>query len=241
MKVERLSRTVDGLETIYTACKTCVSDLPPSVIFEDVFDNIEPSKNTLINLVKKVIESGHHSVLEHYSFTFSINGISRACTHQLVRHRHMSFSQKSQRYVKETEQFEYVVPKSYEYKLVEKFGEHLSLEQRFNNLMKEIQYFYDEAIKCGVPPEDARFVLPNAATSSMVASLNLRELIHLANLRLCTNAQWEIRELVSKMCDLVIEKEPWLKEYLQPKCEALGYCNEIKCCGRKKKREEVIK
>ena len=96
---------------------------------------------------------------------------------------------------------------------------------------------YQEFVEAGIPAEDARFVLPNATASSMVASLNLRELIHLANLRLCTRAQYEIRTLVKLMCDELIKEEPWLKPYLVPKCERLGYCDEDKSCGRKGKLE----
>lgn len=98
--------------------------------------------------------------------------------------------------------------------------------------MDSVSNFYAKAIAAGVPAEDARFVLPNATTSSLVASLNLREMIHLANLRLCVNAQHEIRKLVDKMCALVVDREPWLEEYLVPKCEKNGYCDEIKSCGR---------
>ena len=86
--------------------------------------------------------------------------------------------------------------------------------------------------EAGIPAEDARAVLPNATSTSMVASLNLRELIHLANLRLCTRAQKEIRILVKRMCDELIKEEPWLKDYLVPKCERFGFCDEDKSCGR---------
>ena len=96
--------------------------------------------------------------------------------------------------------------------------------------------FYEKMIAQGIPAEDARFVLPNAATSSLVVSLNLREMIHLANIRLCTNAQQEIRMTVKKMCDAVIEKDSWLGEYLVPKCEVSGSCDEIRSCGRKPKK-----
>ena len=95
-----------------------------------------------------------------------------------------------------------------------------------------------EFIDAGIPAEDARFVMPNAAASSLVTSLNLRELIHLANLRLCTRAQYEIRTMVKMMCDELIKEEPWLKPYLIPKCERLGFCDEDKSCGRKPKLGE---
>ena len=99
--------------------------------------------------------------------------------------------------------------------------------------MNTISDLYLEFTQNGIPAEDARFILPNAAASSMVASLNLRELIHLANIRLCTRAQTEIRILVKKMCDTLTEEEPWLKKYLTPKCDKLGYCDEDKSCGRR--------
>ena len=98
--------------------------------------------------------------------------------------------------------------------------------------MGKISEFYTLLTESGIPAEDARFVLPNATSSSMVVSLNLRELIHIANLRLCTRAQDEIRLLVRLMCKELINEEPWLKPYLVPKCERLGYCDEDKSCGR---------
>ena len=181
----------------------------------------------MLSLVKKVLSSGHHSTVEHCQFTFAISGVSRACTHQLVRHRHMSFSQKSQRYVTEKGEFEYVTPKTIE---------NSDLNEEYKSMMKTISDFYAKMVEAGIPAEDARAVLPNAATSSLVVSLNLRELMHLAQLRLCTNAQLEIRTLVRRICDAVIKEEPWLKEYLVPKCEIKGYCDEIRGCGRKPQR-----
>ncbi len=216
--VHLVSEPTNHLKTIYLACRTCYSaDYPVNIWEKDV------SEEKMLSLVRKVMQSGHHSTIEHCQYTFTISGISRACTHQLVRHRHMSFSQKSQRYVVEKGQFEYITPST-----VVSVG----LEDEYDQLMSRLNDFYDRMIEKGIPAEDARFVLPNAATSSIVTSLNLRELIHIANLRLCVNAQHEIRKVVSKMCELVIEKEPWLAEYLVPKCERNQYCDEIKSCGR---------
>ena len=99
--------------------------------------------------------------------------------------------------------------------------------------------FYFQFIEAGIPAEDARAVLPNAAATSIVASLNLREMIHIANLRLCSRAQYEIRSMVKAMCDELIKSEPWLKPYLVPKCERYGFCDEDKSCGRKPKLEEI--
>ena len=224
--VNLLSFPNDCVKTIYTACRTCYSANYPVEIWKEADD-----REKMLSLIKKVLSSGHHSTIEHCQFVFAISGVSRACTHQLVRHRHMSFSQKSQRYVTEKEQFEYIKPKT-----VEKS----SLSADYDKMMEAISNFYGKMIEEGIPAEDARFVLPNAATSSMVVSLNLRELIHLANLRLCTNAQLEIRTLVKRMCEAVIEKEDWLKDYLVPQCIMKGYCDESRSCGRMPKKEVAL-
>ena len=223
--VNLISMPDDMLKTIYTACRTCYSADYPINIWDKSND-----REKMLKLVKNVLASGHHSTIEHCHLVFSISGVSRACTHQLVRHRHMSFSQKSQRYVTEKGEFEYITPPTIK-------GS--PLEAEYDEFMKKTAKYYSKLIANGIPAEDARFILPNAASSSLIASLNLRELIHLANLGLCTNAQLEIRMLTKKMCELVVEKEPWLKEYLVPKCEAIGYCNEHRSCGRVQKREKV--
>lgn len=216
--VHLINAPENPLKTIYLSCRTCYSAEYPNKIWEKDADC-----EKMLKLVKKVLQSGHHSTIEHCQYTFTISGVTRACTHQLVRHRHMSFSQKSQRYVTEQGQFEYITPPTIK---------NTKFQQEYDSLMSEISKFYDKMIIEGVPAEDARFVLPNATTSSLVTSLNLREMIHLANLRLCVNAQHEIRKLIKKMCGLVVEKEPWLGVYLVAKCEKNGYCDEIRSCGR---------
>lgn len=218
--VDLISKPADMLKTVYTACRTCYSADAPINIYNSTDD-----EEKMLKLIERVISSGHYSTIEHIQVSFAISNVSRACTHQLVRHRHMSFSQKSQRYVKEKGQFDYIIPPT-----IEKNPE---LKEKFEKFMGEISNIYTEFVDAGIPAEDARFVLPNAAASSMVASLNLREMIHLANLRLCTRAQYEIRTLVKSMCEVLIEQEPWLKQYLVPKCERLGFCDEDKSCGRK--------
>ena len=222
LEVKLISIPDNLLDVVYTACRTCYS--PDGAI--EIFDNITPDNEKKLNLIKRVISSGHYSTIEHIQLSFAINNVSRALTHQLVRHRHMSFSQKSQRYVKEKGEFDYITPLTIRH--------NAKLNEKFESLMTQIANTYQEFIEAGIKSEDARAILPNAAASSMVASLNLRELIHIANLRLCTRAQLEIRILVQKMCDLVIEKEPWLSEHLVPKCVRLGYCDEDKSCGRMK-------
>ncbi len=207
------------LKTIYTACRTCYSADSP----QNIFDNAD-DETKMLKLVKKVISSGHLSTIEHIQVSFAVSNISRSCSHQLVRHRHMSFSQKSQRYVKEN-QFEYLIPQT--------INSNEELKEKFVSFMEEISKTYNDFIEAGIPAEDARAVLPNACATSMIVSTNLRELIHVANLRLCSRAQTEIRLLIKAMCDELIAKEAWLKDYLVPKCETNGFCDEDKSCGRK--------
>ena len=221
-QVKLISKPENMLKTIYTACRTCYSADSPLNIYDC---ESAQDKEKMLKLINRVISSGHYSTIEHIQISFAISNISRGCSHQLVRHRHMSFSQKSQRYVKEKGQFEYLIPETIE--------NNEELKIKFDEFMSKISDFYLELTQAGIPAEDARAVLPNATSTSMVASLNLRELIHLANLRLCTRAQKEIRILVKRMCDEVIREEEWLKDYLVPKCERFGYCDEDKSCGRK--------
>lgn len=227
-EVKLISKPNNLLKTIYTACRTCYSADTPINIYDTADD-----EEKMLKLISRVISSGHYSTIEHIQISFAISNVSRACTHQLVRHRHMSFSQKSQRYVKEKGQFDYIIPPT-----IEKNPE---LKEKFEQFMSDISNKYQEFVEAGIPAEDARFVLPNATASSMVASLNLREMIHLANLRLCSRAQYEIRTLVKMMCDELLKQEPWLKDYLVPKCVRLGFCDEDKCCGRMPKREDLLK
>lgn len=228
LSVELISMPDNMLKTIYTACKTCYSAKLP---YENYLN--APDEEKMLELIKRVIGSGHYSTIEHIQLTFAVQNVSRACTHQLVRHRHMSFSQKSQRYVKEKGEFDYIMPKTIE--------KNPKLKEKFEEFILNTSNLYQEFIEAGIPAEDARSILPNAAASSLVASLNLRELIHLTNLRLCTRAQLEIRMLVKAMVDEVIKKEPWLKPYLVPKCERLGYCDEDKSCGKMPVKDELLK
>lgn len=222
--VHLISKPDNMLKTIYTAARTCYSaDMPINIY------NSSDDEEKMLKLIERVVGSGHYSVIEHIQVTFAISNVSRACTHQLVRHRHMSFSQKSQRYVKEKGQFDYLIPPTIEKDEI--------LKKKFVDFMGVISEKYTEFLEAGIPAEDARAVLPNACATSIVASLNLRELIHIANLRLCTRAQTEIRMMVKAMCDELIKVEPWLKPYLVPKCESTGYCDEDKSCGRKPKLE----
>lgn len=225
--VNLISKPENMLKTVYTACRTCYSADYPINIYNSTDDEAK-----MLKLIERVISSGHYSTIEHIQVSFAISNVSRACTHQLVRHRHMSFSQKSQRYVKEKGQFDYIIPPTIE--------RNPELKEKFTDFMSLISEQYQEFVDAGIPAEDARFVLPNAAASSLVASLNLREMIHLANLRLCTRAQYEIRILVKKMCEALLVEEQWLKPYLVPKCERLGFCDEDKSCGRMLTKDKLL-
>ena len=159
-------------------------------------------------LVRHLYKNGHHSVFEHVYFTFLIEGISRACSHQLVRHRMAAITQRSQRYCEE-DGFEYVIPKSINHgNPFDRF--YFSMEEA-NNGYKALTKYYN------ISKEDARYVLPNACQTALYFSCNLRELIHIANERLCSRAQWEIRNVVKEMVGLVDEDVRWM---LVPKCRS---------------------
>lgn len=186
-------------------------------------------------IMRACYKSGHGSVLEYVSFTWHISGVSRALLAQLTRHRHVSFAVRSQRYVNES-QFGFVTPPSV---LIDEKA--LAL---YNFTMETLQGVYDKLIAAGIPAEDARFVLPNACETVIECNMNLRELIHFCNERLCSRAQWEIRQLAQLMAGAVVEVMPAAIKYLVPKCEAKApycFCTESKSCGRHPKLEEVFK
>lgn len=216
---------------------TRVTERPVEAIEEaasNCYDS-EPSSNGKI--MKHCHKSGHHSTLEFADFTFHIEGISRACSHQLVRHRIASYAQRSQRYVKE-DNFKYVIPKG-----VLKNKEALETYVEF---MNKCQSVYNELISLGVEPEDARFVLPNACETVIEVKMNGRALMNFFAERLCTRAQWEIRELAKLMIKAVEEHDSQCAEYAKlcgPKCERfgkeLGFCPETKSCGRYPKLKDI--
>jgi thymidylate synthase (FAD) len=202
MLVTLIQATPDPINTIAKIASICYDSDP---------------KNPL-GLVKHLYRNGHHSVFEHVYFTFKIEGISRACSHQLVRHRHCSFTQRSQRYCSE-DGFGVVIPSTIA--KVDVKGGYMGLVDTIAENYEELQYI-------GIPNEDARYVLPNACETSLYLSCNLRELIHMSNERLCRRAQWEIRELVKQMVSLVA---PELQFMLVPKCQSGRIICHEKCEG----------
>ena len=198
--------------------------------------NSEPSSDGKI--MKHCIKSGHTSVTEFCDFTFHIEGVGRALSHQLVRHRMASYAQRSQRYCSE-DGFEYITPSS-----IEKNPEAKTI---YINAMETLDAIYRSlSDNYNIPNEDARMVLPNACTTCIEVKMNLRALMNFMNERLCTCAQWEIRQLALAMKKAIVEKYPELEPYLVPKCEKngkeYGACNESKSrtCGRHPRLEEIF-
>jgi thymidylate synthase (FAD) len=204
---------------IYTACRTCYSELAPDDIFERAVDGrITPEKQR--ELIGRVIESGHGSTIEHVVFTFAITGVSRTLSHQLVRHRAgVAFDQQSQRYVSYKKGASTMLPGT----IAEADP---ALLERYEDQVEGALELYTEMLEAGIPGEDARFVFPNATRTNLVMTANLRALIHMSGLRLCTMAQWEIRRLFQLIRHEVFAVSPFLGSFLAPKCVALGYCDE---------------
>lgn len=158
------------------------------------------------------------------TFTFAIEGVSRVLTHQLVRHRIASYSQQSQRYVKEHD-FETIVPPS--------IAKNPAAKAKFDALMAEIQDLYNEFTAAGVLAEDARYILPNATETKIVCTFNARSLLNFFSLRCCTRAQWEIRALANEMLRQVKDVAPVIFENAGPTCVSEGVCHEGEMsCGR---------
>ena len=206
MEVKLIQTTPNPVESIARYASICYDSDPKN-----------PQK-----LVDRLYENGHHSVFEHITFTFRIDGVSRALSHQLVRHRMASYTQRSQRYCAEDEQDNYVTPPS-----IATDEDALPV---YRKALKACQDAYDELVNLhNIPREDARYILPNARTTSLYMTMNLRELMHFCNERMCSRAQWEIRMLTTLMTEQV---DPALRKYLVPKCES-GWRVCKNPCGRR--------
>lgn len=214
LKVELLSSTVSPEDVIAMAAKLCYSSSDIARL-KDVISDKEQGP-----FIRKLLSMGHLSTIEHASFTFGIEGISRSLLAQITRHRVASFSVKSQRYVsersKEGECFNYIIPPR-----IKALGEDMVKEyEKQMNTIQEWYDFWQEKLggKKESSNEDARFVLPNASETKMVVTMNARELMHFFNLRCCNRAQWEIRKLATEMLKLVREVAPDLFENAGPSC-----------------------
>ncbi|MCX7704285.1 MAG: FAD-dependent thymidylate synthase [Planctomycetota bacterium] len=231
MRVLLLKHTEEPEATVAAAARLCYSASDVETLLKKL------SKEKIRTLVRDLIKRGHHSAVEHASFTFVVEGISRACTHQLVRHRIASYSQQSQRYVsmeskKQGGQFPYIIPET-----VKESG----LEEWFAEKMRTVQIWYDELcakletslkIKGEDVYQDARYILPNAAATRIMFTMNARELLHFFTLRCCNRAQWEIRKMAIEMLKSVKKIAPSLFEDAGPAC-LRGHCPEGEfSCGK---------
>jgi len=213
----RLLRYTPDPELIIAAAARSTSSPQP---IQEVLKGLTPQN--VARLIKGLIAAGHLSPLEHASFTFSLEGLSRACSHQLVRHRLASYSQQSQRFIT-LQDLKYVTPQS--------ITSHPQFRARYHQQVREAHQLYDEMVKAGIPREDARYVLPSGLETNLVMTMNARELLQACALRLCPRSQWEIVELFERIKTEVKQVAPTLGEELRPKCYKLTYCDEPKSCG----------
>ncbi len=237
LNVRLLEMTQDPVALIYAACRQCYSSQFAGALFDE--KTAKPQKQ--IEFIRKVVASGHESPLEHVKMTFAIEGVSRALTHQLVRHRIASYSQQSQRYVKETD-FDYIVPPS--------IAEDDGLKEEFLRTMALIQKSYNSLLEKFMAKgrtgekanQDVRFVLPQAAETKIVVTMNCRELIHFFRERCCSRAQWEIKRLAEQMLRIARKNLPEVFEEAGAKCDALGYCPEGAdfTCGRYPVKDKAL-
>jgi len=223
VKVVLLNHTKNPDQICAAAAQSCYSEKGASELFENTTD--ERAKK----MIKKVVGMGHLSVVEHAHFTFSVEGVSRALTHQLVRHRIASYSQQSQRYVS-MDKAEYVLPPS--------LRADPEAKRLYRKAMDDAWKVYRE-LASKVDKEDARYVLPNACHTNITITMNARELWHLFSLRCCRRAQWEIRVMAWKMLVEAKRAAPILFESAGPGCFR-GPCPEGEyTCGRPFKKDQM--
>jgi thymidylate synthase (FAD) len=233
LKVTLLEHTPEPDRTVAIAGRLCYAPVSAAELKDGM------SASDVAKLVRILVGSGHHSALEHASFSFAADGVSRACTHQLVRHRLASYNQQSQRYVNFGERDSFVVPPT--------IAADVEARRVFLEAMEHARRAYDRLVELGLAEgrsresvqEDARFVLPNAAETKIVVTMNARELRHFFTVRCCRRAQWEINALAWEMRRLVREVSPLLFDGTGPNC-VQGGCREGKMtCGRPYKLEEI--
>ena len=217
MDVTLLYHTPEPERAVATAARLCYAPVGGRELMESLTDE------KIRKVLTTIMSSGHFSTLEHASYTFAVEGVSRALTHQLVRHRLASFNQQSQRYVKFKEEPPIVRPASVD--------TNPEAAQAFDEAIEACWQAYDKLVQAGVPAEDARYILPNACETKIVVTMNIRELMHFFSNRCCNRAQWEICELAWKMLELVRPTAPFIFRTAGPGCMR-GACPEGKmCCG----------
>lgn len=215
MKVKLIAYTPEPEILSTLAARTCYSDKRTEELRKEV-KKADPKK-----FLRKIITSGHHSTLEHASFSFSAENVSRVLLAQLTRHRIASYSVQSQRYVRFDEKFDYIIPPT--------INSSQKLKEEFIKIVERSRKTYAKLLKNGVPPEDARFILPQCSSTKLIFTMNARELLHFFKLRLCNRAQWEINELARKMLKEVKKVAPNIFHYAGPNCR-IDRCKEEKPC-----------
>jgi len=243
IKVNLLQYTNEPEKLVAAAAKLCYS----SVGVDEIMENLTDEK---VDKFLNMLASLHHeSPIEHVSFTFAVEGVSRSLTHQLVRHRIASYSQQSQRYVR-LNSFQYITPPEIE--------KNIDAREAFIKAMEESQRAYDKIagilkdgyIKDGIDVktaekkaiEDARYVFPNACETKIVLTMNARSLMNFFRHRCCQRAQWEIRALADEMLKEVKKSAPNLFKYAGPSCVS-GPCNEgnMSCGKAQENRNKYLK
>ncbi len=223
MKITLINYTQNADSLSALSAKVCYSNKST--------EEIEMSNEEQAKLLRRVIKSGHHSVLEHASFTYAIKGISRVATHQLVRHRLASYSQQSQRYTK-IKRDNFVIPPSIE--------QNNEVQQEYKDFIDKSVELYNKLIEMGIKKEDARFIIPQGVSSNIIVTMNARELLHFFTLRCCVRAQWEIRRVAIEMLRLAKSKAPIIFENAGPSC-VRGKCPEENPCDNINEIREFFK
>lgn len=217
MNVELLQYPENPERAVATAARLCYAPVGA----KELMDTMPPER--VQSVLATIMKSGHFSTLEHVSYTFAVDGVSRALTHQLVRHRLASFNQQSQRYVKFADGVEVVKPPT--------VAESPETSQVFEEAIEAVIAGYQKLLDAGIPAEDARYLLPNAAETKIVITMNIRELLHFLSLRCCNRAQWEIRAMAHRMLELVRPTAPYIFMDAGAPC-VRGVCPEGKMtCG----------
>lgn len=211
MNVQLLAHTPNPEQLVAAAAKLCYSSA-------SIADLAAIEADKAAEFIGKLPEA-HQSPFEHVSFTFGIEGVSRAMLAQITRHRIASFSVQSQRYVDMSDGVGYVIPESIE--------QNPKARDVFDAFMRGIDTLYTYLRSCGIPAEDARFILPNACETRMIVTMNARELLHFFSLRCCKRAQWEIRAVADEMLRLCKEVAPEIFAKAGPGC-VRGHCPEGK-------------
>jgi len=235
VKVTLLSHTPEPERIVVAAALLCYQKGNPEEAYR------RAGRDELRNrLFEELIRQGHGSTLEHPSFTFGVEGVSRACSHQFIRHRLASYNQQSQRYVDVGDPDYFVKPRSLA-------GDGGRFEETVAQTVTYYRAIVDEYKERGIKGEqaqqDARYIIPNAGKTNLIWTTNLRNLLHVCHVRMCSRAQWEIREMLQR-CRRALEPQfPLIAKYMVVKCHpyAMGYCDEeFRSCGFRPRKESIV-